>query len=136
MFAIESTPRDKETIYLPLYSPLSGEVQEKSGLNQWNARGRLRDPNEVYIVVPKWIHKRYQNFFSDRDQIFTLVLPDKNNLQAKICQDAGKALMSNPNKDLGKWILRKVLQLKEGELVTYQKLEALGIDSVRIDKID
>ncbi|MGL4982418.1 MAG: hypothetical protein ACRC4W_06170, partial [Treponemataceae bacterium] len=41
-----------------------------------------------------------------------------------------------PNKDLGKWILRKVLQLKEGELVTYQKLEALGIDSVRIDKID
>ncbi|MGL4982146.1 MAG: hypothetical protein ACRC4W_04750 [Treponemataceae bacterium] len=63
-----------------MYSPLSGEVQEKSGLNQWNAGGRLRDLNEVYIVVPKWIHKRYQNFFPDRDQIFTLVLPDKNNL--------------------------------------------------------
>jgi hypothetical protein len=44
--------------------------------------------------------------------------------------------MSNPNKALGKWLLREVLKLKEGELLTYKKLELIGIDSIRIDKID
>ena len=52
----------------------------------------------------------------------------------KICQDNGKALMSNPNKALGKWILRDVLSLKEGEVLTYQKLKELGIDSILITK--
>lgn len=44
--------------------------------------------------------------------------------------------MSNPNKALGKWLLRDVLKLKEGALLTIEILENLGIDSVRIDKID
>lgn len=42
----------------------------------------------------------------------------------------------NPNKDLGKWLLRDVLGLQVEELLTYSKLRILGIDSVRIDKID
>jgi len=44
--------------------------------------------------------------------------------------------MSNPNKALGKWLLRDVLGLKEGELLTYERLQIIGIDSIRIDKID
>lgn len=56
-------------------------------------------------------------------------------MKAKICQDGDKALMSDPNKALGKWLLRDVLDLKEGELLRYDKLERIGIDSVRIDKI-
>ena len=44
--------------------------------------------------------------------------------------------MSNPNKELGQWLLRDVLKLQEGELLTIEMLENLGIDSVRIDKID
>src|SRR5699024_6690544 len=32
-----------ESIFLPLYSAQSGKVEERSGLNQWNARGRKRD---------------------------------------------------------------------------------------------
>lgn len=44
--------------------------------------------------------------------------------------------MSYSNKELGNWILRDILKLKEGEILTYQKLQFLGIDSVRIDKID
>ena len=44
--------------------------------------------------------------------------------------------MSDPNKALGKWLLRDVLKLEYGELLTIQILEKYGIDSVRIDKID
>jgi hypothetical protein len=57
-------------------------------------------------------------------------------MKSKVCQDNRKALMSYSNKELGNWILRDILKLKEGEILTYQKLQVLGIDSVRIDKID
>lgn len=55
-------------------------------------------------------------------------------LSAKICQEGGKALMSNPNSALGGWILRTILQKKEGELVTMEDLIRFGIDSVLIRK--
>jgi hypothetical protein len=42
--------------------------------------------------------------------------------------------MTNPNKALSDWLLRKVLQLKEGELATVEKLDKLGFDSVIITK--
>ncbi len=57
-------------------------------------------------------------------------------MQSKVCQDNSKALMSYSNKELGKWILRDILKLKDGELLTYERLQILGIDSVRIDKIN
>lgn len=44
--------------------------------------------------------------------------------------------MSYSNRELGQWILRDVLKLREGELLTYKKLQILGVDSVRIDKIN
>ena len=44
--------------------------------------------------------------------------------------------MTNPNKALSDWLLRKVLKLKEGEILTYERLMLIGIDSVRIIKID
>jgi len=65
-----------------------------------------------------------------------LKLPSGEIMRSKVCQDNNKALMSYSNKELGQWILRKVLKLKEGELLTYDKLQIIGIDSVRIDKID
>jgi hypothetical protein len=87
----------------------------------------------IYIY-PAWIHTQFKNFFPERDEAFTLELPNMNTLQAKICQDGNKALMSNPNKDLGQWLLRDVLKLAEGELLTYKKLEDIGLDSVVIYK--
>lgn len=42
--------------------------------------------------------------------------------------------MSNPNDDLSNWILKKVLRLQEGELVTYEKMQNLGFDCVIIEK--
>ena len=44
--------------------------------------------------------------------------------------------MTNPNVALANWLLRDVLQLKERELLTYRKLEIVGIDSVKVEKID
>ena len=44
--------------------------------------------------------------------------------------------MTNPNKALSDWLLRKVLLLKEGELATIEKLDKLGFDSVIILKVN
>ncbi len=125
----------QDTIYLPLYGR-GGKVYDNSGLNQWNSKGRIRNANEVYIPIPSEFYKYKPDFFPDRDVAFTLKLPNKNELIAKVCQDGSKALMSNPNKELGKWLLRDVFKLKEGELLTDSVLHTYGVDSVRIDKID
>ena len=42
--------------------------------------------------------------------------------------------MSNPNKMLGKWILRDVLNIKRGTIVSRQMLDDVGIDSVIVRK--
>ena len=125
-------------VILPLYGFKEKRkfVFEKSGLNQWNASGRKRDFGEVYIPIPIIIHQLYPNFFPSRDTEFNLKIPTGEILKAKVCQDNSKALMTNPNKALSDWLLRKVLDLKEGELATIEKMEELGFDSVIIQKDD
>lgn len=126
-----------ESVILPLFSDRGGRhVPEKSGLNQWNAGGRARNVNEIYIPIPSWIHKKFPGFFPDRDQVFTLKLPNSGELSAKVCQEGNKALMSNPNLDLGKWLLRDVMSLEERELLTYEKLQIIDIDSVEVYKVN
>ncbi len=124
-----------DTVYLPLYGR-NKVVSPKSGLNQWNAGGRQRDANEIYIPIPAKIHKYKQSFFPQRDVSFSLHLPNNKIISTKVCQDNSKALMSNPNKVLGEWLLRDVLELHEGEILTYDKLQVIGVDCVKIDKID
>lgn len=127
-----------DTAYLPLYGR-NKQVYSNSGLNQWNAKeravGKPRDKNEVYIPIPAIFYKVKPNFFPNKDIIFSLNLPNKKVIKAKICQSNGKALMSNPNKDLGEWLLRDVFKLKDGVLVTNELLDTYGIDSVRLDKL-
>lgn len=126
---------EKPYIVLPLFSDRgTRNVPVRSGLNQWNADGRSRHNDEVYIPIPIWIHRVFPNFFPDRNTPFEMKLPNGTNLNTKICQENGKALMSNPNLALGKWILRDVMSLKNGELLTYERLEELDIDSVIIYK--
>lgn len=133
----EPIPEIAESIILPLFSTRGGRhVPERSGLNQWNAKGRPRDPNEVYIPLPVSIKKKHEDFFPERKVHFSLVLPDGQSLDASVCQDNGKAIMSNPNSDLGRWILRTVLKLEPRELVTIDKLDDLGIDAVVFTKYD
>lgn len=123
-------------VILPLYGMYKGEkfIFERSGLNQWNANGRKRDFGEVYIPIPATLHRKYPNFFPTRDEDFKLQIPTGEIFTAKVCQENSKALMTNPNKALSDWLLRRVLQLAEGELATIEKLDKLGFDSVIIFK--
>lgn len=137
--ATDTLIKGKNFVILPLYSTRSKdkkEVAEKSGLNQWNAGGRKRDLGEIYISIPSELHKKYPNFFPKRDKDFNLQIPTGEIFSAKLCQENSKALMTNPNKALSDWLLRKVLQLREGELATIEKLDKLGFDSVIITKSD
>jgi hypothetical protein len=131
-------------VVLPLYSIRGGSksVSEKSGINQWMAGGRKRSFGEAYIPIPAKIHSMYPDFFPERDVVFTTDLPDGKTIQTKVCQDGRKALMSNPNTDLCDWLYRLI----DGDLAiaekrfsssnpySYQDLEAVGKDSVKITK--
>lgn len=125
----------EDSIVLPLYGR-GGEVFPRSGLNQWNARGRKRHADEVYIPYPSEARKKKPNFLPSRRTPFDLHFPDGNKIQVKVSQADGKSLMSTRNAELGEWLLRDVLQLKEGTLVTRELLDRIGIDAVEITKID
>lgn len=132
----------QNVIYLPLYTRHQtlgyNELGEKSGLNQWNAGGRKRDANEVYIPIPDPTNfkSKFPDFFiQDKKHRFVIELPNGETIPAKLCQQNLKALMSRPNKLLGKWLLRDVLNLKENQLVTRALLNKLNIDSVSIEKV-
>ena len=127
--------RGVDYVMLPLYSIRDNKVPERSGLNQWNAAGRARDENEIYIPIPSKINRLYPDFFPPQDHPFELVLPDSSVLLAKKCQEGGKALMSNPNSALGEWLLRKVMGLRPGHIVTMRDLQTFGFDSVLIQNM-
>jgi len=136
-YAVQKKASGKNYIILPLYGLTKNKqkfVFRKSGLNQWNAGGRKRDPGEVYIPIPKEIHKYFPDFFPQRDKDFELKIPTGEIFKAKVCQDNSKALMTNPNKALADWLLRGVFQLQERELLTIEKMNILGFDSVIIYK--
>lgn len=144
-------------IVLPLYSlskskSLSKErgypvkvVAEKSGINQWNAGGRERKFGEAYIPIPSIIHEKYPDFFPSRDQKFNLKLPNGKDVIAKVCQENGKALMSNPNHLICEWLFKSIdpnfseaqylKRLTNHQFYTYKDLEIAGKDAVKISKV-
>ena len=127
----------KDFIYLPLYTSNKERgkfVQDKSALNQRLAGGRERGPYEAYIAISSAFNAKYRSFFPSRDISFTLIVPNGEELSAKICQDNDKALMTNPNSALGKWLFDDVFRIKPYEPITYEMLEKYGIDSVKITK--
>ena len=140
--------RGVDYVILPLYSTRGGEkyVAPKSGINQWNAGGRKRKFGETYIPIPTAIRQLCPKFFPARDLKFDLLLPNSAVLvQSKVCQDDGKALMSDPNTTLGHWIM-KVLRpslvdsdferppLAKDKPFTYKDLVSIGKDSVLVRK--
>jgi hypothetical protein len=135
----------KDYVVLPLYSNTkkNGKVVfEKSGINQWNAAGRPRSFGEVYIPISSLIHKneKTSSFFPAQDTKFKLTLPNGIVLSAKICQQGGKALMSDPNDALGNYLFSVIdaagLHAKSLEIFSYKDLMQIGKDSVRIYKRD
>lgn len=69
--SVHETEENIVEIYLPLYSYKTNEVEEKSGLNAWNAApkskgsSKPRPLNEVYIPVPKEFHEKFKSFFCE-----------------------------------------------------------------------
>lgn len=135
-------------VVLPLYSVQTGskEVAEKSGINQWNAGGRQRKFGEAYIPIPSEVHRLCPGFFPGRDAKFDMYLPNSSNsVQGKVCQQGGKALMSDPNTVLGNWIMRVLrpglsdadfsrFPSKSDKPFSYRELNAIGKDSVVVRK--
>lgn len=132
-------------VILPLYSTRNHEVAEKSGINQWNAGGRTRTFGEAYIPVPSWIHDVFPGFFPGRDHSFRLRLQDGTTVNAKICQQGSKALMSDPNDELCRWLYTAIephltydqikRRLPEGRPYTYRDLVLVGKDCVKVSKV-
>lgn len=140
----EESSSNKNYVVLPLYKTSTKEVQEKSGINQWNAGGRKRKFGESYIPIPKIIHKKYPNFFPTSDEKFRLKLPNGKIISAKVCQQNDKALMSDPNTDLCDW-LYKIIDLTDLAIMQrfvnkkpyqYADLKMVGKDSVKVTKVN
>lgn len=153
IFGLDATPENTGEVYvvdqvvLPLYSTRTSilkTVPEKSGINQWNAGGRQRTFGEAYIPIPSLIHKLKPNFFPPRDEKFDLYLPSGELVNAKVCQDGSKALMSDPNTDLCNWLFSTIdgsfsdaeSRMSRGKPYSYDDLARVGKDSVLIKKLN
>lgn len=144
-----------EEIYLPLYQDKKeGRVVSNcSGINIRHSKPKSKGSStprpeyEIEVRVNKWIHHVFPNFFGlnalDEDQVknsklndFDLMLPDERVLRGRIKQQNGKSLQTNPQGALGEWILKDVLGLENREVVTWELLDRLGIDSLKITKLN
>ena len=134
----------EDFVVLPLYSPRTKKVEKASGINQWNAGGRDRNFGEAYIPIPAEVHKLAPGFFPKRDEVFSLYLPNsKDAVNAKVCSDGSKALMTNPNDLLCRWLYRVIDKNfsdaafdhpPNREPYTYEDLKNIGVDSVMVTK--
>jgi hypothetical protein len=114
-------------VYLPLYSYRTKDVEEKSGLNAWNAAPKRKDSNtprplnEIYIPIPRQFHRNHPSFFIDnifefesekesyngpeneKPEIrFHLKLPNGKLIPALVTQDNMKGLQSGSNMEIDK----------------------------------
>ena len=145
----------EDEIYLPLYQDKKEGriVSNCSGINIRHSKSKTKGSNiprpeyEIEVRVSKWIHHVFPKFFgldalseeeikNDKLNDFDLILPDGRILRGRIKQQNGKSLQTNPQGALGEWILKDVLGLKNREVVTWDLLDKLGIDSLKIIKQD
>lgn len=153
---VEKNDDIDKVIYLPLYQDKKEGrvVSECSGINIRHSKSKSKGSNtprpeyEVEVRISKWIHYIFPKFFGidalDDDEIhdkelndFDLLLPDGRVLRGRVKQAGGKSLQTNPQSALGEWILKDVLGIeKREEKVTIELLNELGIDSLKITKVD
>ena len=130
-------------VILPLYGS-SFEVNQKSGINQWNAAGRSRRFGEGYIPFPAEVRRLYPDFFPGIEEQFTVRLTSGEEILCKVCQENGKAIMSTPNHKLLAWLFRMIDvedNISEARFVdkrpyTMEDLQRVGKDSVKFSVLD
>lgn len=141
---------EESFIILPLYNDDTYLVNEKSvfnaslGSSKTKGSDRPRPAYEAYAHIPVYIHHLYPHFFGfdalDSDarnnSCFNLHLPNREIIVAKITQDNGKALQTNPQAILGKWLLFSIFGLEEYEMLTRNIIDEKEIDSIKVTKID
>lgn len=116
----------------------------------------FRNTKEVYIAIPKSkeFHKNNPTFFiqtnkkffkddgkfaiSKEERTFDLVFePSGEKVKAHITQEYGKAIATQDDQGiLGKWILHDIFQLKPYEPLTRKRLEEIGLNGVRLYKLE
>lgn len=132
-------------VVLPLYAPNDHRVHPRSGINQWNASGRVRKFGEAYIKIPAEVRRRFPRFFPPRDTYFDLLLPNGAKVhRAKVCQEGSKALMTESNIELGRWLISVIdpkthpsdfgAPVGRRRPYVYSDLAAIGSDSVVISR--
>ena len=57
--------------------------------------------------------------------MFNLEISTGGVFTAKVCQVNSKSLIINPNKAMSGWLLRKVINLHEVELKTFERMNEL-----------
>lgn len=113
-----------------------------------------KTPYEVYIPIPnsKKFHTENPDFFvkngvllndqklvsTKENRTFMLeILPSEEKMKMFINQDNGKAIQSLCSQFIfGEWVLKKIFQLKDRELLTTDTLEDLGINAIIFTKYD
>ncbi|MFZ3009393.1 MAG: hypothetical protein WA030_00010 [Candidatus Microsaccharimonas sp.] len=124
-----------ERLVLPLYGHRNGEpfVFDKSGMNRWNANGekRKRRYGEAEIMIYKEVRSKALEILPERKTSFIAHLPNGDTISLAVSQQDSKAIMSNPETHLGTWLLGKI-GMQRNEVLTYQKLQELGFDSVEL----
>lgn len=152
-FPVSTEPKNniKENfIVLPLYNDDNYLVNERSAFNASMGSSKIKGSNkprpeyEAYAHIPIYIHYLYPYFFGfnalDREarnnSNFKLHLPNGEIIVAKITQDGGKSLQTNPQSILGKWLLFSIFGLKPYEMLTRDIIDEKEIDSIKVTKID
>ena len=143
---------DDEYVVLPLYATRQKKSEDNadlvpkgSGLNQWNADGRVRKFGEAYISIPAAVIRKHPGFFPLRDTKFELKLPNKQIVIAKPCSgkpELPKSIMTDPNTDLCDWLFKIIdgskeaaeKRLQDKRPYTYEDLRLIDKDSVKIVK--
>ena len=134
-----------DSIFLPLYSYKTGEISEKSGINAWNGAPKSsgqksgRPAYEVYLPVPRELHKKVNGWFGtdtlsgDGTSVqFTLHFPDGQEIPGRLTQQGYKSFQTNPQQALGEWLIKNVLNVEKGTVLTKALLDDRGVDCVRL----
>lgn len=98
-----------------------------------------RPAYEVYLPVPRELHKKVNGWFGtdtlsgDGTSVqFTLHFPDGQEIPGRLTQQGYKSFQTNPQQALGEWLIKNVLNVEKGTVLTKALLDERGVDCVRL----
>lgn len=123
-----------EHIELPLLIANNTAIHEKAGLN-WGQREK-RERNQAYIPVPTIFNRDNPGFFPPKNQSFTLITDDGEQLICKMAQANRKAIHTTENNSIMGKYFRERLGVPLGQKVEVTDVLKYTRTSVTIYKVD